>query len=396
VPRTTFVTALAALSLQHVSTPATDEPVQRALRWLFDADAARMTELEAHAGEAGLALALAAGRPGREEFARELVGVLAAAISPSTGWWCGDAPGAYYRWQPPPAGASYAARDNLVDSQLVVLGLLAARKAGIAVPPEVWKRHAEGLAQAQSTRGGWPLTPTGEAADFSCGTYVGLANLLAARAAGGDSPAARAATERARRALARDATYTVTAPRGHFPALEDEEALSGPVPGNVHVSQSPTPETSTDPGYVAYVRLFSLGRACASADVVAFDVDDRERPGTSRSPATTKLFWFTRAGRWLLDVQDTSGGWSPGGDAQGRNGEHDRHRLRPPLPRAGDGRVPSGPPGGDRCQAARSEAGTVRRDGRVAPTSLGAPVPAAVLGGVEADAVVAISPAMRC
>jgi hypothetical protein len=334
-PAATGVTLLCALALRHAGTAEGTQALQRGLAYLFDRDPAAARSMERDVYHAGIALMLLEDVPGHDAVARKLAVALSRALDTETDWWGYGTPGAedLDRRAGPPAF-----RDpipNLSSSQFAALGLWSARRMRIAVPREVWVRHATALCASQKKNGSWQYGRGGLTAvrrpgevnlddEFGTvtGTYMGLANLLLAQEAlraEPDVPASlnskvAAAVARARAALARHAPRTLADPRASIHP-EDEESRRSPT------FQRRLPAS---PGVGAYSTLFALEKACLFADVEWFPaVKTPVPPGGSRQGPNARrprgrVSWYAAGAQWLLSVQRSDGGWAPNaGDPPG-------------------------------------------------------------------------------
>ncbi len=302
------VTLLCALALRHAGTPPTTGPVATAVASVIDTPAQAMVERDVY--QAGIVLMLLATVPGHDAAARRLASCLAGAIDEESSWWGYLTPG--LRTDPAtgdPPQPFHQSSPNLSTSQFAALGLWAARRMGIAVPPGVWARHARSLWKAQTAEGSWPYCFSGDLAaqvpadirlsGYATGTFMGLANLLLAREALADAPAflrarIESAIDKARVALARDGAQTLRDLTNHIP---NRPSRGGPGLGD-------------------YYALYALEKAClfASAESSPSAGKPPPPPKGAKDPVRGKLMkvpWYATGATWLVDVQRKDGGWSP-------------------------------------------------------------------------------------
>jgi hypothetical protein len=331
------VTLLCALALRHAGTPEAMTSLKGGLAYLFASDPPLPGEIEKDVYQAGIALMLLAHVPGYDAFARRFATALSGALDGDSDWWGYRTPGGD---EVDPGAASPVFRDstpNMSTSQFAALGLWAARRMGIAVPPTVWIRHATALCASQKKNGSWQYqrggwTPRRKPGEVNLddefgvvtGTYMGLANLLLAqealRAAPGvpDGVKSRVSTAiaSARKALARHVPRSLTDPRASIHPEEEE-------PGRSSRSRLPVRHYPAKPGIGAYYTLFALEKACLFADIEAFDASRSaplppNRKPTPAAKGSGKVSWYATGAQWLLSVQRSDGGWSPNaGDPPG-------------------------------------------------------------------------------
>ena len=327
------VTVLCALALRHAGTPAATAAAARAGAWLFGSDASAPREMETRVESAGLALALLADAPGRQQTVARLAGALVRAIEPKEAWWDYYGPGGD---DSDPALKTWAAREhrypNLMASHLAVLGLFAAsRRTEIDVPTSIWTRHGLSLVDAQTRFDSWdihrgpPMQPFPSFAHedkdgWVLGTLLGFSDLvLCARALEtakdapvGARPKLSKAIDRGRKALARDAGRTLAAP------LSFIEIDPSPPAGIIVVT---APPGSDGPGAGPCYRLAALAKACIFAgleSVDGFAKPEADRNGRVVWKATgKKVSWYATGVNLLLEYATEGGGWAPSGDPKG-------------------------------------------------------------------------------
>jgi hypothetical protein len=271
------VSALCALALHHAELPSF---LARARRGL-DAVVAAPGDLR-ETYEQGLAALLLLGVRAYQHVAIRISALLASRLDARSGWW----------------GNRVSGREvNLVASHLGALGLWACHREGAGVARATWAAHLVGLLHLQSSSGSWPCSPDGSQEVYPTGTFMGLANLLLAKAVLHDQvegdPRLRSQVARGVRkgmaALARDAKHVLSkplAPSGFTDSWQDAEAWS------------------------PYQRLFALETVAVFAD--------RDRIG--RRP------WYVEGARFLLGAQHEDGSW--GRRTSGDQDPETEHDLR--------------------------------------------------------------------
>jgi hypothetical protein len=171
--RTGGVTALATLALLQAGEPLQSAAVEKALAALAalpDAD----TYVVSLRMMAFLRADQAAGRPLHEPAIRAAVAWLAKAQSPLGAWG--------YDAQAPQAGDQRLATDNS-NTQMALLALYEAARAGYKASDELWRRSEDYFARTQMADGGWVYRfqgPTVQESGPSYGsmTAAGLATLF--------------------------------------------------------------------------------------------------------------------------------------------------------------------------------------------------------------------------
>jgi hypothetical protein len=313
------VSLLCSLALRHAGGRAVDLALKKAISAVFSNESSVTAKIEKRVYEGSIALMLLAAVPGHESIARRLASALVRGLDKSTGLWGYDTLGADDDYSDGLAPRSNRESPNLSTSQFAALGLVAARRMELPVPPSVWIRHAEGLCALQMDNGSWPYQP-GNVADAMhsvTATYMGLANLLLAaeRLAGTkDVPAGLAeriskAVLLARGALARGAKKTLAGPRAMGADYDDG-------------STAPTLRRQQDgirrpayPGIGAYYTLFAFEKACIFGNVESFDTADSllAKGKPAAKPSAVRRLWYSAGAEWLLSVQGRDGGWPPSG-----------------------------------------------------------------------------------
>lgn len=332
------VTLICALALRHAGSPEGNPALQRALAYLFDRDPAVARAMEKDVYQAGIALMLLADTPGQEAVARRLATALARALDTEADWWGYGTPGGDDGETSAPRPAFRDSIPNISTSQFAALGLWAARRMRIAVPQQVWIRHALALCASQKKNGSWQygrggMLPRGKPGGVNLddefgvvtGTYMGLANLLLAQEAlradpgvpGSVKSKIATAIASARKALSRHAPRSLSDPRASIHPEEEE-------PGRSSVPRVPASRHAARPGIGAYYTLFALEKACLFTDIEAFEAPTpASLPGDKKQRAAAKgtggkLLWYARGAQWLISVQRSDGGWSPNaGDPPG-------------------------------------------------------------------------------
>lgn len=259
------MTALAALALRHVGTPAAKNGVRRARIYLFDTVGNR-NEILRKTYHAGLAAMLIMADGDQDGLAKDLARRLSQSVT-TYGWWGYSTSS---RGAGPPV--------NISTAQFGALGLWAAARAGARVPNYAYQRLAEGHVKLQDDAGGWRYNSTDHTLpryhSYPQGTFMGLANLiLGAEGLGSDvKPALERKIEAARKAgmaaLVRDGTLFLE-----------------------NFSESTQPHRA--PFTCPYYSIYALEKACLFAGV--------EKLGD--------MPWYLTGARALLALQKEDGSW---------------------------------------------------------------------------------------
>jgi hypothetical protein len=273
VPRFTYRTALLAMALAEVNPRQYQRKIAHCAQWLVDTQGA--------AGEWGYPGAHEGSylktegvtvpppeEPGAEEGAKE-------GAKPS------DRPVAKWvlkRRDPPAALAN--AKGDFSNTQFAVLGLRAARDAGIEVPKETWTAALAYLRRFQRPEGGWGYVLQGEQdeASYASLTCAGACSTaICVAALGGGDPKADPGVKKALGWLKKhlDVARNVGI---------DRSAIAGPRPWQ-------------------YYHLYSLERAARVLGLK--DVEGRA--------------WYPLGATWLLAQQQPDGAWVDEGGADPRH-----------------------------------------------------------------------------
>jgi hypothetical protein len=162
---------------------------------------------------------------------------------------------------------------NLSTSQFAALGLWACGRMDSEIDREVWRKHLTSLCSRQVDSGSWTYWPgRGNARGYRTGTYMGLANLILARAALGDT-------------LEDDSELKFRADRALEKALE---ALERDGVETLRLFRREEPN-----GWSSHYELYALEKACIFAE--------REEVGGRK--------WYAEAAEVLVDSQRDNGGW---------------------------------------------------------------------------------------
>ena len=289
------ITALCALAARHAGTTDGVAVARKAIDWLVPPGKSAREGAREKVYAAGILLMLLQADNARPEAVRELSARMAASVSRTTGWW------GYYLRDPADEEAMKSVESdlhNLSTTQFAALGLWAAGRAGAPAPAEVWRRHLESLVGTQSAEGSWPYALRGlhgekEPSPYRTGTFMGLANLLLARAALAKDPGtgaelrakAAAAEDRARRLLEMEGPSLLRDLRRGYPLGQE--------------------------GFALY-DLYALEKAAVFAGL-------EELGGVP---------WYASMAEVLVDVQNPDGGW---GSLYGGQDESRWHRLSGPV-----------------------------------------------------------------
>jgi hypothetical protein len=312
----TGVTLLATLALRHAGRPATHAPVAKAVAFLFDGKSPDVDAKRLGVYEAGLALLLlqAVGRP--EPEAPAIASALVLGLDEETRWWGYDTPGAPHPGSAASPGGFRTRDPNLSTTQFAALGLWAARRMGVKVPPTVWRLHAQALIESQGDTGSWSyavkreggkLRPADDRKGYFTGTCMGLANLLLARAA----LRAEAPADALLAPLDRSTAAALDSLRSYAPGfLEDPRAGEPSQLGNPLGTRVRLPLHDA-PGIGPFYSLYALEKACLFADLESFAPveppgEGDKKPGRGKGP---KVTWYTATAEWLIAEQNADGGW---------------------------------------------------------------------------------------
>ncbi len=271
----TGVTALCALALRHAGTPATREPVKKALRYLMGPDGKGHKRVLSGVYTGGITVMLLMADRSHPDVVREVTRRMAECQRKHSGWWG-------YTLYPNGASAQSTVQtdiSNLSTSQFGALGLWAGARTGAAVSPAVWRRVLEGMIRAQTPKGSWNYFPRPKdlAGRYATGVFMGIANLVLAEQA--LKPVLAADRELAKKTMAARLRAMRVLRREGRAFLESFE------PGVTAAHTS------------GYYTLYALEKACLFLGI--------ENLGD--------VPWYRSGALTLLDRQNADGSWSPGG-----------------------------------------------------------------------------------
>jgi hypothetical protein len=269
------VTALCALALRHSGLAAFQQAVRRG-------SAAAAAELgpEWKTYAEGLTAMLFMAPGTNQPLAFRISSELQSSLDHLTGWWGYE-------------NSGHAA--NLSTSQFAALGLWACHRTGAGAARPTWAAHLVALLQLQRRSGSWPYRPVRTKAGYPTGTFMGLANVLLARAAlkaqiKSDHMLRRrveACIRSGKRALVRDTDVV----------LKNPLAPSGL--GAEYLDSAP---------WYAYYRLYALEKVAVFLG----------------SETIGKRHWYIDGAKFLLGKQHADGSW---GKASRNDGKPEQRGL---------------------------------------------------------------------